>query len=62
LSPSLTSAARRIIDSLDARGAWVETGRLRASGQPADGPTRVITTQAFIRNLDTLSRYIAASK
>jgi hypothetical protein len=62
LSSSLTSAARRAIDSLDSRGAWVEPGRLRASGQPADGPTRVITTQTFIRNLDALGRFIVASK
>ena len=52
----------RAIDSLDSRGAWVEPGRLRASGQPADGPTRVITTQTFIRNLDALGRFIVASK
>src|SRR4051812_35873204 len=49
LSPSLTSAARAAIDSLDSRGAWVESGRLRAAGQPADGPQRIITTQTFIR-------------
>jgi Pectic acid lyase len=62
ISPSLTAAARAAIDSLDTRGAWVENGRLRASGQPADGPNRIITTQTFIRNLDTLSRFIAAGK
>src|SRR5205823_3475054 len=38
LTPALASAARAGIDSLDSRGAWVETGRLRASGQPADAP------------------------
>jgi hypothetical protein len=62
LSPELIAAARRAIDSLDPRGAWVEPGRLRANGQPADGPNRVITSQTFIRNLDILSRFIAASK
>jgi hypothetical protein len=61
LSPSLIAAARHTIDSLDARGAWVEPGRLRASGQP-EGTSRVITTQTFMRNMDTLGRFIAATK
>jgi len=61
LSPALVANARRAIDSLDARGAWVEPGRLRASGQP-EGTSRVITTQTFNRNLDVLGRFIAASK
>src|SRR5436190_9287989 len=62
LTPALTSAALAAIDSLDSRGAWVEPGRLRASGQPADGLNRVITSQTFIRNISTLSRFAAASK
>jgi hypothetical protein len=62
LSESLTASARRAIDSLDARGAWVEAGRLRANTQTPNEVSRVVTTQGFIRNLDTLSRYIAASK
>jgi PelA/Pel-15E family pectate lyase len=61
LNPVLTSAARAAIDSLDTRGAWVENGRLRASGQPA-GTGRVITTSTFMRNINTLSRFIAAGK
>jgi PelA/Pel-15E family pectate lyase len=61
LSPAVIAAARRAIDSLDSRGAWVENGRLRASGQPG-GTTRIITTQTFIRNLNALSQFIAASK
>jgi hypothetical protein len=62
LSPSLTSAAHRAIDSLDSRGAWVEPGRLRANDQVKNTVDRVITTQTFIRNLDALSRFVAASK
>ena len=62
MSPELATASQRAIDSLDGRGAWVEEGRLRASGQPSDGPTRIISTQTFIRNLETLSRFVAASK
>jgi hypothetical protein len=60
-SPELTAAARQAIGSLDDRGAWVESGRLRASGQPAD-INRVITTQTFIRNLNTLGQFIATGK
>jgi hypothetical protein len=57
---ALESAARRVIDALDERGAWVEEGRLRASGQPNTSGNRVLTTQTFIRNLDTLGRILAA--
>jgi len=62
LSAALTAAARRAIDSLDSRGAWVDNGRLRATDQVQNSVNRVITTQTFIRNVDTLSRFIAASK
>ena len=61
LSPALISAARAAIDSLDSRGAWVESGGLRAGTQTANTVSRVITTQTFMRNLDTLSRFVAAS-
>jgi hypothetical protein len=62
LNASLSTAAREAIASLDSRGAWVETGRLRAGTQTANDINRVISTQTFIRNLSTLSRFIAASK
>ena len=62
LSSAVTSGARRVIDALDARGAWVEDGRLRANGQPQNNVNRVITSQTFIRNLDALSRFVGASK
>jgi hypothetical protein len=61
MSSSLASTARQAITSLDDRGAWVESGRLR-NADPEGKVQRVITTQTFMRNLDTLSRYIAASK
>jgi len=60
-SESLTASARSAIDSLDSRGAWVESGRLRAGTQTPNHVDRVITTQTFIRNLTALSRFIAAS-
>jgi hypothetical protein len=61
LSSSLSSAARQVIAGLDARGAWVEEGRLRAA-DPERKVSRVITTQTFIRNIETLSRFLAATK
>ncbi len=62
LNASLTASARSAIDSLDSRGTWVESGRLRAGTQTKNDINRVITTQTFIRNLTTLSRFIAAHK
>jgi hypothetical protein len=62
MSPALAAAARQAIDSLDSRGAWVEEGRLRASGQPSGGPNRIISTQTFMRHLEALSRFVAAAK
>jgi hypothetical protein len=61
-SPAISSAARNAIDSLDSRGAWVESGRLRAGAQSPNDVSRVITTQTFIRNINTLSRFMAANK
>jgi len=60
LSPALTDAASRAIASLDSRGAWFEDGRLRDS-DPEGKAKRVINTQTFIRNVETLSRFMAAS-
>ncbi len=57
------SAARveKIIIALDARGAWVEPGKLRYVKQsPAERP--VIQSQTFIKNLDDLSRFLAKPK
>lgn len=62
MSPPLATSARQAIDTLDQRGAWVETGRLRATDQVKNSVDRVITTPTFMRNLDTLGRFIAASK
>jgi hypothetical protein len=62
LTPALSTTARTAIDSLDSRGAWVENGRLRAGSQTPNDISRVITTQTFIRNIATLSRFVAASK
>ena len=61
LSDGLTKAAQAAVTALDSRGAWVEAGSLKAA-DPEGKVKRIITTQTFIKNLDTLSRYVAASK
>ncbi len=61
LTDELSQAARRALDTLDERGAWVEEGRLR-DADLENRVKRIITTQTFIRNLDTLSRFLAANR
>jgi hypothetical protein len=61
VSDSLKKSARAAIDALDARGAWVEDGRLR-DADPDGKVRRIITTQTFMRNVETLSRFVAASR
>lgn len=57
-SPALEAQVKKLIESLDNRGAWVEDGQLRYF--PKSDPTRrVIDSQTFIRNVGTLSRYLA---
>lgn len=61
LTSSLSTAARAAIDGLDERGAWVEAGTLREV-DPQGKVQRIITSQTFIRNVETLSRFVAASR
>ncbi len=61
LTSSLESETRRVIGEQDDKGRWVEAGRLRYHGD--DDPTRqVIDCRTFIKNVETLSRYLAASR
>jgi PelA/Pel-15E family pectate lyase len=60
-SRALTQRVSSVIDRLDERGRWVESGRLRASDEEGT-VTRVITTRTFITNFRTLSTYLAASR
>ncbi|MCA9122312.1 MAG: hypothetical protein H6822_14785 [Planctomycetaceae bacterium] len=61
MSRSLAEQTREAVDTLDQRGAWVEPGTLRAYGD--DDPTKqVIDTRTFVKNVETLSKFIAASK
>ena len=59
-SNSLRTEVRQLVNSMDTRGAWLEKGRLRDVGD--DREQQIITTKTFIRNIRTLSRYLAATK
>jgi hypothetical protein len=59
-APSVAEV-RRLVESLDDRGAWVEDGRLRYHGD-GDDTRRIIDCATFIRNLDALSRHVAAER
>lgn len=56
--PSAAEVAR-VVEALDDRGAWVETGRLKYHGK-ADPTDRIIDSATFAKNLDVLSRAVAA--
>ena len=49
--------ARRVVDSLDQRGAWVEQGGLRYHDK--DATDQIIDCRTFITNVDLLSQFIA---
>ena len=46
---------RKILATMDSRGAWVEEGHLKF--HKVD--TTIIDSQTFIENVDVLSRYLA---
>ena len=60
-SSSLEAQAKTLMESLDARGAWVEDGQLKYHGK-GDPTRRVIDSGTFIKNIGTLSRYLATVK
>ncbi|HMJ88440.1 MAG TPA: pectate lyase [Candidatus Acidoferrum sp.] len=60
-SPDIEREVRAIIAAQDARGRWVEEGRLRYHGAD-DSSTNVIRSATFIHNVQTLSRYLEATK
>ncbi len=49
---------RSILRALDSEGRWLSTRKLK--GQPSE--QRLIASEDFIKNLETLSRYVAAEK
>jgi PelA/Pel-15E family pectate lyase len=60
ITQKLEAEVKRIIAAQDAEGRWVEDGRLRHHG--SSGNERVIQTETFVRNVETLSRYLAAKR
>ncbi|MGQ9503490.1 MAG: pectate lyase [Thermogutta sp.] len=60
-SASLETQVRQVVEQLDQRGRWVEQGRLKTA--PANASiTRILTTRTFVRNLEILASYLAASQ
>jgi hypothetical protein len=58
---SLNQDASELVEALDSRGAWLETGELKADGND-DRERKVITTRTFATNLRTLSRFVGSMK
>ncbi|MDZ4688688.1 MAG: pectate lyase [Planctomycetaceae bacterium] len=56
---SLEKRVQQIIAAQDQRGAWVEDGKFKHHGK-GDDTTRMISSATFIKNVDTLSQYLAA--
>jgi hypothetical protein len=61
LSPALIGEVKAVVAAQDAQGRWIENGRLRYHGAQ-DSTTRVIRSATFIRNVETLSRYLTAAR
>ncbi len=60
-SKSLANKVQQLIGELDARGAWVQSGRLRYHGE--DDPTdQVIRSDTFAKNLQVLAAWVATSE
>lgn len=60
MSNGLADQTRRVIDSLDERGAWLDAGKLN-SIKDDESTKQVIDTRTFVKNVETLSLFIAAS-
>jgi hypothetical protein len=60
-SRSQVEQVRSVIAALDDRGAWVEEGRLQYHG-PDDPTRRVIDSRTFIKNVGTLSGFLARTR
>lgn len=60
MTGELKAKTAAIIAALDARGAWVESGRLRYQGE-GDTTTKIITTTTFANNIRTLAHFLAAA-
>ena len=56
---ALDTKVELILDHLDARGAWLETGKLKYHG-PEDTTTQVIRSDTFVTNLISLATWLGA--
>jgi PelA/Pel-15E family pectate lyase len=61
VTDALTAQVKAALAGLDEQGRWVEDGRLRSQG-PDDPTRRIIASETFVRNVEVLSRYLAAKK
>lgn len=59
MSSGLSRRARVVIDAMDARGAWVEVGKLKNYDE-ADSEGGIISSRTFIENIEVLSNAAAA--
>ncbi len=60
LTKAVADEARRAVEALDDQGRWVTPGRIRTR---EDVPVRrIVDSRVFIRNVEALSRYLAATK
>jgi hypothetical protein len=63
LTPELTAEVRKVIATQDKRGAWTEPGVVRdLEGRKVNTPEGIIESATFIKNMQTLARFITASK
>jgi PelA/Pel-15E family pectate lyase len=56
---SLNQDAKKLVDAMDSRGAWLEDGELKAKGNDTESQS-IITTRTFTQNLRTLSRFVGS--
>ena len=59
MSSGLAKDARKLIDSLDKRGAWVQDGKM---SEYQDDIRQIIESRTFARNLVKLAEFVAASE
>ncbi|MBI4659984.1 MAG: polysaccharide lyase [Verrucomicrobia bacterium] len=59
--PTMPAEVKTVLSVLDDRGRWIEEGGLRYH-RPKDPTVRVIRCETFIRNVEILSRYLAATR
>lgn len=58
MSSGLQASAKAVVDALDERGAWVEPGSLTYAGKTET----MIDSRTFVRNVEILGQFLAASK